>query len=676
MQSELISSATSVVYCNSLTHYSRLKTRVVMIGDLGIGGENPIRIQSMTTTNTMDTIKTVEQSIRMIEAGCELVRITAPSMKEAKNLENIKKELRKRGYKTPLCADIHFTPNAAELAARIVEKVRVNPGNYADRKNFEHIEYTNTSYDEELERIRERFLPLVKICKENGTAMRIGTNHGSLSDRILSRYGDTPLGMVESALEFLRICEELNYFEIVLSMKASNTQVMIQAYRLLVHKMLEHSPSTPQRGDSHVQFPPFGGWRGCYPLHLGVTEAGDGEDGRIKSAVGIGALLEDGLGDTIRVSLTEDPEFEIPVAKNLSEKYSLRKDYAKIADCRLPIADFSPFEYKRRETKHVVNIGGHNVPRVVADFSEKQIIKPASFFAVGYHYSIPLDKWSLTDQACDYVYLGDNEINFEIPGTLGLIYNAQAYTKLKNKTRAYPLFCGSEYFEAKDRSKELNWVVVDINTLLQSSKFKVQSLDETVVLIFDTINKHGMAEQRRMFFELMNFNCKIPVIIKRNYKYLSEEKFQLYASTDLGALLLDGFGDGIWINSHLGAGGNRGTTNSTAFGILQATRTRISKTEYISCPSCGRTLFDLQETTANIRSRTSHLKGVKIGIMGCIVNGPGEMADADYGYVGTGVGKITLYKGKEVVKRNIPSEIAVDELIGLIKLNGDWVENK
>lgn len=432
-------------------------------------------------------------------------------------------------------------------------------------------------------------------------------------------------------------------------MKASNTQVMVQAYRLLVHKMMESGRN--------------------YPLHLGVTEAGDGEDGRIKSAVGIGTLLEDGLGDTIRVSLTEEPEFEIPVAKNLAERYSNRKNHKVIPSFKFQVPSYNPYEYSRRETKSVSNIGGHNVPRVIADFSEKQKITPASLFSVGYNYSIPSDKWNLTDQACDYIYLGDNEIDFEIPGTLGLIYNSQTFAKLKNKTRAYPLFCGSEYFSAKEKSNELNFVVVDIDTLM-NSYFKIQNLDSTVILIFDTMNEHGMAEQRRMFFELAD--AKIPVIIKRNYKDLSEDKFQLYSSTDFGGLFLDGFGDGIWIRQKNCALSQ--IINSTGFGILQATRTRISKTEYISCPSCGRTLFDLQETTGKIRARTSHLKGVKIGIMGCIVNGPGEMADADYGYVGTGVGKITLYKGKEVVKRNISSETAVDQLIELIKINGDWVE--
>ncbi|MBL7883461.1 MAG: (E)-4-hydroxy-3-methylbut-2-enyl-diphosphate synthase [Bacteroidia bacterium] len=639
------------LYCNSLTSYSRYKTRIVSIGDVPLGGNNPIRIQSMTTTDTMDTIATVEQSIRMIEAGCEYVRITAPSLKEAQNLENIKNELRKRGYKTPLVADIHFTPNAAELAARIVEKVRVNPGNYADKKKFETIEYTDNTYVSELERIRERFTPLVKICKEYGTAMRIGTNHGSLSDRILSRYGDTPLGMVESAMEFLRIAEENNYYNIVLSMKASNTQVMVQAYRLLIKTMQENNMN--------------------YPLHLGVTEAGDGEDGRIKSAVGIGTLLEDGIGDTIRVSLTEDPEFEIPVAKNLVERYSKREHHSAIPEIKQ--LNYNPFDYKKRESIEIQNIGGTNVPRVVADYSQKQNISPASFFAVGYNYSVPMDKWNLTDLACDYIFVGNNKIDFEIPGTLGLIYNATIWKTLENKTRCYPLFTLSEFINESNKSEHLNFVSVTINDLCNNKNF---SFDKTVVFIFETANEHGMAEQRRMFIELSTLNehyKKIPVIIKRSYGNLNAEKFQLQASTDVGALLLDGMGDGIWLNAE---SLNTQLINSTAFGILQATRTRISKTEYISCPSCGRTLFDLQETTAKIRKRTDHLKGIKIGIMGCIVNGPGEMADADYGYVGTGIGKITLYKGREVVERNIQSEKAVDALIELIKKHGDWVEKE
>ncbi len=639
-------------YCNSLIEYKRFLTREVSMGDLKMGALNPIRIQSMTTTDTMDTQATVEQSIRMINAGCELVRITAPSINEAKNLELIKKELKLRGFNTPICADIHFTPNAAEFAARVIEKVRVNPGNYADKKKFEVFDYTDSAYESELERIRKRFTPLVKICKEYGTAMRIGTNHGSLSDRILSRYGDTPLGMVESALEFLRICEENNYFNIVISMKASNTQVMVQAYRLLVAKMIETNRN--------------------YPLHLGVTEAGDGEDGRIKSAVGIGALLEDGLGDTIRVSLTEEPEFEMPVAKLLAERYSLRKEHKEIPQIKFELP-YNPFEYQRFHTNEIINIGNHNVPRIIADYSMKSEVTAASLFGVGYNYSVPLDKWNLTDMAVDYLFLGDNNINFETPGTLGLIYNSQSWLPHKNHKLSFPLFCGDEYFRSTETSSKLNFVAVTIEVLTDEFIEKIKN-QNTVCLVLDSFNIHTLPELRRMAIDLAHHQCKLPIIIKCNYAQLSQEEFQLYSSTDIGGLLLDGFGDGIWIKQKECV--SIQMCNSTAFGILQASRTRISKTEYISCPSCGRTLFDLQETTQKIRERTDHLKGIKIGIMGCIVNGPGEMADADYGYVGTGPGKISLYKGKVVVKKNVTSETAVDELIGLIKENGDWLEKK
>lgn len=642
-------------YCNSLTEYKRFLTREVMCGDVGIGGKNPIRIQSMTTTDTMDTKATVAQSIRMIEAGCELVRITAPSINEAKNLENIKKELRAAGFNTPLVADIHFTPNAAEYAARVIEKVRVNPGNYADKKKFEEIDYTDSAYEAELDRIRQRFTPLVKICKEYGTAMRIGTNHGSLSDRIMSRYGDTPLGMVESAFEFLRICEDLNYHDIVISMKASNTHVMVQAYRLLVQKMIESGRN--------------------YPLHLGVTEAGDGEDGRIKSAVGIGALLEDGLGDTVRVSLTEDPEFEMPVAKALVDRYTNRHDHEAIEPLIIKEGKtdlpYSPYEYERRNASVVLNFGGHNVPRVVADFSGRENITPATFFAIGYNYSVPLDKWNINDLACDYVFVGDNQIDFEIPGTLGIIYNSEVWKAIKKPVRQYPLFCGKEFFESGQTHPELNFVAITCESLTKDFVKEIKT-KSNVVLVADTFNEHAMPELRRLFVSLAEHEVKLPVIIKRNFKNLPEQDLQLGSSAEIGALLLDGFGDGIWIHQQNCASPQ--TVNSTCFGILQATRTRISKTEYISCPSCGRTLFDLQETTQKIRSVTDHLKGIKIGIMGCIVNGPGEMADADYGYVGVGVGKISLYKGKEVVKKNVPTENAVNELIELIKENGDWVE--
>jgi (E)-4-hydroxy-3-methylbut-2-enyl-diphosphate synthase len=639
-------------YCNSIVQYSRRKTVEVKIGDVPMGGNNPIRIQSMTTIDTMDTLGSVEQTIRMVEAGCEYVRITAPSMKEAQNLGEIKKELRVRGYNVPLVADIHFTPNAAELAARLVEKVRINPGNYADKKRFETIEYTEATYQAELARIRDKFVPLIKICKEYGTAMRIGTNHGSLSDRIMSRYGDSPVGMVESALEFLRICEDEGYYNIVLSMKSSNPQVMVQAYRLLVQKLDEEGLKP-------------------YPLHLGVTEAGEGEDGRIKSSVGIGTLLEDGLGDTIRVSLTEEPEAEVPVAYTLAKRYDDRAIHNPIpAVENYPV---TPFEYNRRPTRPVLNIGGveHLIPRVVADFSAKEKITAASFFALGYQYSVPLDKWNITDMACDYIFLGDRTIDFEIPGTLGLIYNHKTWLTQKDKDRAYPFVRAEQYITGVELSDQANFIYAclpDINdTLIARLKE-----DKTSVLFIDTYNKHGMAEQRRLFVELINKGCDVPVIIGRAYADLTTEQLQLYASTDLGGLLVDGLGDGVFIAAE-NCGSDK-MINETAFGILQATRTRISKTEYISCPSCGRTLFDLQETTARIRARTSHLKGVKIGIMGCIVNGPGEMADADYGYVGSGPGRITLYKGKEVVRKNVPTAQAVDELVNLIREHGDWIE--
>jgi (E)-4-hydroxy-3-methylbut-2-enyl-diphosphate synthase len=638
-------------YCNSLISYSRRKTIEVKIGDVAMGGDNPIRIQSMTTIDTMDTAGSVEQSIRMIEAGCEYVRITAPSIKEAQNLEVIKKELRRKGYNAPLVADIHFTPNAAELAARLVEKVRINPGNYADKKRFETIEYTEASYQAELDRIRDKFIPLIRICKEYGTAMRVGTNHGSLSDRIMSRYGDNPVGMVESALEFLRICEDESYYNIVLSMKSSNPQIMVQAYRLLVQKLDEEGLKP-------------------YPLHLGVTEAGDGEDGRIKSSVGIGTLLEDGLGDTIRVSLTEEPEAEIPVAQELVRRYNNRIPHDPI-----PVINhypINPFEYNRRKTRQVLNIGGeHHVPRVVADFSSKEKITQASLFGVGYQYSVPLDKWNISDLACDFIFLGDRKIDFEIPGTLGLIYNHKTWLTQKTQERAYPFISSEKYLEGVEQSFDINFIYALLSEVNDDLIKKLKD-DSTAVLFINTYNKHGMAEQRRLFVELMNKDCDVPVIIGRAYKNLSAEQLQLYSATDFGGLFVDGLGDGIFLTAE-NCGPDK-LINQTAFNILQATRTRISKTEYISCPSCGRTLFDLQETTGKIRSRTSHLKGIKIGIMGCIVNGPGEMADADYGYVGSGPGRITLYKGKEVVRKNVPTARAVDELINLIREHGDWIE--
>ena len=653
-------------YCNSLTKYSRYKTREVFIGDIPLGGNNPIRIQSMTTTDTMNTIATVEQTIRMVDAGCEYVRITAPSINEAKNLEAIKKELKVRGYTVPLIADIHFTPNAAEMAARIVEKVRVNPGNYVDKKKFDLIEYTDAEYQEEIDRIREKFTPLVKICKEYGTAMRIGTNHGSLSDRIMSRYGDTPLGMVESALEFLRICEDESYHNIVLSMKASNPQVMVQAYRLLINKMETEGMN--------------------YPLHLGVTEAGGGEDGRIKSALGIGALLEDGIGDTIRVSLTEDPEFEAPVAIAIANRYKGIENHKPIKS--IDESPIDPFNYNKRKTVEVLSIGGSNVPRVVADYSQRKISSQKDLIDIGYNYDEPSDKWNLSDIASDLIYLGKNTLPFDCPNGLNAIYDYEIWKDLNNSYNSYPIFTVKEFAEAYKKSNELNFVKLSIDDLSQSFLDKVKK-DKTVVLVLETDNLAGMTEQRKVFFDLLNSEVLNPVIIKRNYSSITFENLQLYSSTDLGALLIDGFGDGVWVSVDELKSENSGTyvksfinksetkeksVNRLLFNILQAARQRISKTEYIACPSCGRTLFDLQETTEMIRKRTEHLKGVKIAIMGCIVNGPGEMADADYGYVGAGVDKITLYREKNIVRRNIPTNNAVDELINLIKEDGNWVE--
>ena len=637
-------------YCNSLSRYSRFLTREVQIGDIPMGGLNPIRIQSMTTTDTMDTLGTVEQTIRMVNSGCEYVRITAPSIKEAENLAEIKKQLRMRGYTVPLVADIHFTPNAAESAARIVEKVRINPGNYADKKKFENIDYTQLAYQAELERIYKKFSPLVKICKEYGTAMRIGTNHGSLSDRIMSHYGDTPRGMVESAMEFIRMCEDLNYYNLVISMKASNTQVMVEAYRLLVQTMVKEGMN--------------------YPLHLGVTEAGDGEDGRIKSAVGIGTLLEDGLGDTIRVSLTEDPEFEAPVARALAARYESRRAL-QVDSTDLAIADlgYNPFSYSRRVTEPLQHIGGHFHPVVMHDVSRENLKDPYFLTSLGYSYQAGLDKYNMGDQAADLVYLGDALPSFAFPGNLRQIYTEATWLQLKDKSNCHPLFLLDDYLQTEHKDPVLNLVQVnagyaDMNVL--------KSLDRNVILVLETSADHGMAEQRAFFVRLLNAGIQIPVILKKSYQGISADDLILYAGTDLGALLTDGFGDGVWIDADPALG--LALVNSASFGILQATRTRISKTEYISCPSCGRTLFDLQETTQLIRSRTDHLKGIKIGIMGCIVNGPGEMADADYGYVGTGPGKITLYRGKEVVKKNVNAEFALDDLIGLIKEDGNWTE--
>ena len=709
-------------YCPDLNHYSRFLTREIQIGHLPMGGSNPIRIQSMTTTDTMDTLATVEQTIRMVHSGCDYVRITAPSMREAENLAAIKKELRQRGYAVPLIADIHFTPNAAEMAARLVEKVRVNPGNYADKKRFENLEYTATAYQAELERIYKKFTPLVKICKEYGTAMRIGTNHGSLSDRIMSHYGDTPRGMVESAMEFIRMCEDQQFYNLCISMKASNTQVMVQAYRLLVETMVKEGMN--------------------YPLHLGVTEAGDGEDGRIKSAVGIGTLLADGLGDTIRVSLTEDPEFEAPVARALAARYekgeaagvgrrAAAANNPAAADGSTPAAvnpsglaadspitlkgipaTYSPYTYTRRITQPVQQIGGHQPPVVMLDIQAQNLKDPYFLAAAGYQYHALLDKYTLSDLACDFVYMGEQLPSFALPGGLGQIYRYTTWRGLANKQYCYPVYSAAEYLTERTADENggggehltpaggaeqhpaayaggaeqhpgeatqypgthatpqtgLHFVEIDAADFPQAL---LQQLHPSAVIILHTAAQFGIQQQRAFMVHLQENKLEVPLILKRNYSESDAALFSLGAAADLGALLTDGFGDGICLDApHIPLQ----TINASSFGILQATRTRISKTEYISCPSCGRTLFDLQETTQYIRAKTDHLKGIKIAIMGCIVNGPGEMADADYGYVGTGPGKITLYRGKEVVKKNVDTPSALSELIDIIREDGNWIE--
>jgi (E)-4-hydroxy-3-methylbut-2-enyl-diphosphate synthase len=663
-------------YSESLTSYKRIQTRPVKVGNLVIGGGHPIRVQTMTTTDTMDTDATVAQVIRCIDAGAELVRVTAPSKKEAENLANIKAILHSKGYHTPLVADIHFTPNAAEIAARIVEKVRVNPGNYVDKKKFEQIDYTDAEYVEEIERIREKFSPLVLICKEHGTAMRIGTNHGSLSDRIMSRYGDTAIGMVESAMEFLRIARSLDYHQIILSMKSSNPQVMVQAYRLLIQQMQQE-------------------FNELYPLHLGVTEAGDGEDGRIKSAIGIGTLLEDGIGDTIRVSLTEDPELEIPVCLDLVKRYDQLSEVNTAMVPELTQLPYSPFEYTRRTTKAVRNIGGKQVPVVIADLSHLSTIKTTDLVAIGYTYDVATDKWTISDAAADYVFIGNTPLDFNLPGTLNIIATPAVCAIANNTEKYHPIIDAVSFIALDAKHPQLNFVQIDCYSDLSpiADELLIQiAKDPSVVFCLSSQCNNAMQAVRRMAIKLMQMEIQQPIILVTDSQWKTTDEHLIHFAIETGALLLEGIGDGICLglsqaayNASVSGSNVSGRNyfnnssieqllNTTAFGILQATRTRISKTEYISCPSCGRTLFELQETTAKIRAVTNHLKGLKIAIMGCIVNGPGEMADADFGYVGSGVGKITLYKGKEVMKRNIDSNVAVDELILLLKEHNAWIE--
>ena len=608
-------------------NYKRRVSSETKIGNTPLGGNNPIRIQSMTSTNTNDTEASVEQSIRIIEAGGDYVRLTAQGVREAENLKNIKNEIRKRGYNTPLIADIHFNPRAAEAAALYVEKVRINPGNFVDgAKRFDGREYTEEEYAQEIEKIKTKLISFLNICKEHKTAVRIGVNHGSLSDRIMTRYGDTPEGMVESCMEFLRICVEQDFHDIAISMKASNTLVMTQAVRLLVKKMEEEGLN--------------------FPLHLGVTEAGDGEDGRIKSAVGIGALLSDGIGDTVRVSLSEDPEYEVPVAKKMVVYVLERKNHPQI-DAEVNVG-FSQFSSSRRKTYQVGNIGGEQLPVVISDRSNGN-------FDFDVHF-LP-----------DYIYVGDSLLD-KAPRSISLIVDAAGWKREKN---TYPLFDKSNYKNISTSNVGINFLKIGYPDLSQDVIELLKS-QKNIVVILSTSHVNGVGEQRAFIHTLMNNDCEVPVIIDRSYNENDPEDIQVKAGVDFGTIFLDGFGNGIMIENE-GAIPLR-KIDAYAFGILQASRIRTSKTEYISCPSCGRTLFDLQSTVAKIKESTSHLKHLKIGIMGCIVNGPGEMADADYGYVGAERGKVSLYKKQECIEKNIPSELAVERLIQLIKDNNDWVD--
>lgn len=582
---------------NDLFNYKRRKSSVVHIGGLELGGENPVRIQSMANTNTNDIEPSVEQALRIVEAGGELVRFTAQGVKEAESLALIRRAMNDRGCHTPLVADIHFNPAAAEVAAGYVEKVRINPGNFVDRVHtLQRFDYTDEEYALEIKKIKDRLLPLLDICRAHHTALRIGVNHGSLSDRILSRYGDTPQGMVESCMEFLRILKAENFMDVVISIKASNTVIMVQTVRLLAAVMKQENMN--------------------FPLHLGVTEAGDGEDGRVKSALGIGALLADGIGDTIRVSLSEEPECEIPVARKLVDYISKRAGHAPINAKNSGKVD--PFKYERRETFRVDKIGGGAAPVVIlsSNVSSQGLV-------------------------ADYCFDG-------------------------KRIAGAPLYTVAQLADLKSDAAPIKFLQLNYGEYSSAVK---EAVDEKTVFVLTTQHANGVGEQRALFHALLSDGVKNPVVIKRSYEEAQLEDLQIKAGADLGLFFIDGLGDGLWIEA---PNVPQEQLLSLSFGILQGARVRVSKTEYISCPSCGRTLFDLQSTIAQIKAKTSHLKGLKIGIMGCIVNGPGEMADADYGYVGSAKGKVNLYKGQTCVEKLIPAEEAVDRLIDLIKRNGDW----
>ncbi len=641
------------LFCKDLFNYSRRNSSESKIGTTALGGSNPIRVQSMTNTDTNNIEASVEQSIRMIESGAEYVRLTTQGTKEAENLKFIKEELVKRGYNTPLVADIHFNPAAALIAAKYVDKVRINPGNFVDKRaDFSNPGYGDVKYQEDLEKIREKFIPLIRLCKEHNTALRIGTNHGSLSDRIMSRYGDTPRGMVEATLEFLRICKEQNFPNVAISIKSSNTVMMVKTVRLLVSEMANENM--------------------FYPLHLGVTEAGEGEDGRIKSAVGTGALLNDGIGDTVRISLTEDPEIESPVGKKLVDYVLEKEGHEQIA--YIEKIDINLFDFYKRSTRVVRNIGSSKVPVVVTDASREKYISTDLPEQAGYLLNQDTFEWEKGKLAADYLFVnGFDAIFADYPKELGIIVDQECWEMANNfAENTYPLFQADQFLNANLSFFHSDIFFVEC-TYPQLSDAFIQMIKNTpqVVLVCSSNHQNSFAEQRAFTLRLIQAKCKAPLIFKRNFKESNLEDLHIKASADLGSLYFDGFGNGIWLDNE-GAIAQE-EINSTAFGILQAARVRTTKTEFVSCPGCGRTLFQLHDVVAEVKKQFSHLTHLKIGVMGCIVNGPGEMGDVDYGYVGAGPGKVSLYKGHEVIKKNIPSESAIHELTEIIKSHGDWI---
>ena len=616
-----------------LFNYHRRESSVVHIGALDMGGDNPVRIQSMTTTSTDDTEGSVAQAERIIKAGGELVRLTTQGVKEAENLKNINAGIRRDGFSTPLVADVHFNPRVADVAARYAEKVRINPGNYVDpaRKFVKH-DYTDEEYASELKKIEERLVPFLDICKENHTAIRVGVNHGSLSDRIRNRYGDTPEGIVESCMEFLRICKKHDFGDVVISIKSSNTVVMVRSVRLLVDTM--------DKEDMH------------YPLHLGVTEAGEGEDGRIKSAVGIGALLADGIGDTIRVSLTEEPEAEIPVARHLVDYIDRKAGHQLI-----PAETYEGFDWlrpERRTTKPVDDIGGGNVPVVMVSENADNAARDEDA------------------SKADYIYVGCNLPKERKEGKRYVV-DYQLYVQADDKSQLYPIFPVTAMPFVSMVQAKLKFLVLQFGTPADEYLACLKTHPEIVVVCVSN-HQNRLGSQRALVHEMMIAGVENPVVFAQMYRLNDAEEFQLEAAADMGALMIDGLCDGIWLMNDGDIAPS--TIEGTAFGILQAGRLRTSKTEYISCPGCGRTLYDLRDTIKRIHEATKDMKGLKIGIMGCIVNGPGEMADADYGYVGAGPGKISLYKGKECVEHNIPEGEAVERLLRLIKTDRPEIGNK